>query len=554
MSLFYLDNEKRLQEIPLGANGDVLQMINGKPVFGPLKNMPPSVDPPFKLTVSAGEDMKIKAGTSVTLTAEAEKAESFTWKLIRSPASFPFTPIAVIVIRAPFHGHASIDGANVRPGTLIMLEGNFKSLWVDNLKGTITTPIIIQNKGAVVLGDPNWAGVGRNTALRFSNSHYFKILCTEHGAITVNGSTSVIKSPNGGPWKEHYRNIDLTYFTDNFEISGITSNNGGHGVVAKTDPDAKNQATYGSTLGWMTFKNMSFNNNQNEAMYIGHTATLWNIKLNQPEYPNPNLPNPNPTDFKAPMRYERIEIYNCKVQGSGLDGIQVAAVDNMIVSHTEVTNWAVQKNGVHQAGIMIGGQVRDSMVADNWVHDGWGEMLQGYGEGGNGTHVIMNNIFHHNMGDMVSIRGSKGALFIIKNNIITHSGPAGNLIRVNGTFNGNVKQAQITGNILAGPLNDGTGGVIYPKNFVYIENGPANMVEDIGNKKYNTVKEAQGIDLSVSEKTGPKPDVSVIPVTIKSPASASTAVEGFSTGQYVFEVTAKYGEQTAVDLVTVTVE
>jgi hypothetical protein len=386
--------------------------------------------------------------------------------------------------------------------------------------------------------------------LRFSNSHYFKILCTEPGAITVNGSTSVVKAPNGGPWKEHYRNIDVTEFSDNFEICGVTSNDGGHGVVAKTDPVKGNPKTFNGVLGSMEFRNMSLNNNWNEAMYLGHTATLWSFALNGPVYTGGQADQIN---LVTPLEVGRIVVRDCKISGSGQDGIQMAAAMYAGAISNEVTNWATQKKGDHQGGILIGGKVKSSETHGNWIHDGYGEIIQFYAQGGFGTHSIKGNLGQNNQGDMVSVRGSNGALVTIEDNIFMDSGPAGNLIRINGTSNGPVKQAIIKNNILAGPLNNGI-GTVYAKNYIYTENGPVNMVEESGNKKFLNISAAGVLDLSVKEKAGPKPDAPIISVTIKSPTSASTVVEGFSIGQYVFEVTAKYGEQTAIDLVTVTVE
>ena len=546
-SLFYLDKEGRVKEIPLGKEGEVLRMINGIPTFGPLNTTPP-VDPPVKLTVNAGGDIRTSS-SFVTLKAVGN-ATSYVWTVLRMPNSnLNSLDIKATVTINGTNNDVTVDGSKYVPGTLIILTGTFKSLWFNKLIGSATLPILVQNQGSVTIGDPNWSGAGRGTALCFIDCHHFELNAVVNGDIQVNGSTITTLNPaSGEQWRAHYRNIDMTLFTDNFTISGITSNNGGHGIVAKTDVLASNPASYGDKrLGTMIFENMSFNNNWNEAMYIGHTATLWNIKTNKPEYTLTSGP-----DLKEPLMISHVIVENCKIDGSGLDGIQIAAAVEVDVVRNEVTNWATQKNTAHNGGILIGGKVRTSFVAHNYVHDGWGEGYQFYGSGGDDPHHLTDNTFQHNQGDMISLRGSNKALVYITKNNILHAGPSGNLIRVNGLTNGEPKQAIITDNILAGPLNDGK-GTVYPKNFIYTEQGAT--IDESGNIKSNTRATVPvTLDFSVKTLVGPKSPDSNQNFRIKTPNAAETVVEGLIKGEYELQVTGTLGIQSATDTIKIIVE
>lgn len=547
MSLFYLDKENRVVAIPFGKDGDALRMVNGVPKFVP--DSTPPVEPPFVLKVNGGPDFKAKAGAPIILSAVSERAESFSWKIIKSPSQF--NPVATFTIIGTGDDKV-VDGSICVPGTLILLSGTFRSLAINKLVGTSESPIVIQNNGKVIIGNPAFAGTGAWYGLRMAGCKNFIIDCVNNGDIEISGSTSTAVSPNGGPWKEHYRNIDMTEFTDNFEISGVTSKNGGHGIVAKTDPVKNNAASYnGTPLGYMIFKNMTFSNNQNEAAYIGHTATLWNINTNKPAYPGPSTPNPDPVVYKEPLAISRVIVDNCIATGSGSDGFQISASDDTTVANTEVTDWARLKLGDHQGGILIGGKTKKSAIISCWIHDGWGECVQFYGTGeADNNHVIEGSTIEKNQGDMISIRGIRRSVVTIKNNNILHAGPKGNLIRVNGTINGAGLAAVITNNVLAGPLNNGK-GTVYAKNFIYLENGAA--VTDTGNHKFNKTTDAPfTLDLSVKDRVGPKQTSSS--AVIKSPSAALTEVTGLVPGEYIFEVTAKYQDQTAIDTITVTVE
>lgn len=260
---------------------------------------------------------------------------------------------------------------------------------------------------------------------------------------------------------------------------------GGTGLWAKTEV-SNNPATWfpNTFLNNFEFYNLDIYNTYNEAMYIGHTGSYWNIQNKTPLYPHPNEPVPDQKVYKRPIKLRNVRIHHNRVHGSGGDGIQTAAIDNLEVYNNEVFDWAVTKNSAHNGGILIGGRVKGFNVYNNYVHNGWGEMIQVYAEGGGTSSTITNNLLVGNKQDGVSIKGTHKLSVTFSHNTVALAG--GNLIRINGYFGG-TGQNIITKNILANPLANG--GAMYPNSYIYTENG--GVMQDTDNKKFAKTAEAR---------------------------------------------------------------
>jgi hypothetical protein len=366
------------------------------------------------------------------------------------------------------------------PGDVINLKGNFKVIQVTNLSGSASAPITVRNLTGttVTIGNPAWNGGAYGVACVFWNCHYIRFGGQSgQSSIVISGSTQAAKAS--------YYDLQLGNKTDNIEVSNLTIQNGGNGIVAKTDP-VKGDATtaYPNTMMMnLSIHDLVIKGTNNEAMYIGHTATYWDLTSNVPYY-GATSGMTGGHQYVQPIVWRNVKIYNNKVQNIGLDGIQTAAADQMEVYNNEVTNWGMQKNSSHNGGILIGGRTTNTNTHDNYVHDGWGEMLQFYGSGENGaTHIMNNNLFRGNQQDGVSLRGTANAVVRFTNNTIAVT--MGNSLRLNGSTG--MKSAQIiNANAFIRPLN--AAATIYPKNYIYIEDG-ATAVEGTGtlaNKKFPT--------------------------------------------------------------------
>ncbi|MVT09119.1 right-handed parallel beta-helix repeat-containing protein [Chitinophaga tropicalis] len=384
------------------------------------------------------------------------------------------------------YGRLTIDNADktYKPGDILNLKGNFKSVYISNLSGSASAPIIIQNaKNTVVtIGVPSWNGGGYSSGCSFWNCHYIRFGGRKDmDQVVINGSTQAAR--------EAYRDLQLESKSDNMEICNLTINNGGNGIVAKTDP-VKGDATtlYPNTVMQnLLIHDLIINGTKNEAMYIGHTATYWDFTANIPYYGPPSGFTPG-HQYVQPILWRNVRIYNNIVKNIGLDGIQTAATDGLEISNNEISNWAMQRNSSHNGGIVIGGRTTNTNTHDNYVHDGYGEFCQFYGSGENGaTHIINNNLFRDNQSNGISLRGTANAIVRITNNTI--AGTKENSLRING-YTGMTGKQIVQSNAFIAPYFGNSG--MQSRCFIYVEVNGA-VTEGTGeqeNKKFYTVNSA----------------------------------------------------------------
>lgn len=389
-------------------------------------------------------------------------------------------------LTADKNGRLIIDNKNntYRPGDILQLKGNFKSVLISNMSGTAAKPIVIRNyrNTPLTVGEPDWNGGSWSAAFELNNCHYIRLgSMSDRNQFIINGSVQ--------PAREAYRALQIGNKTDNIEVCFLIIKNGGNGIVAKTDPVKGDPSTAypRSTIRNLSIHDLTITDTKNEAMYIGHTATYWDHTLNQPFYQSPSRFAAG-HDYVQPIKWENVRIYNNLVRNSGLDGIQTAAIDGLEIHNNEVTNWGTQHNAAHNGGILIGGRTTNTNTRDNYVHDGWGEFCQFYGSGENSaTHIISNNLFINNQSDGISMRGTENAIVKITNNTI--SGTKGNSLRING-YTGMKGKQIVSGNVFISP----NGGVnIGSRNYVYVEVG-GDAVEGTGeeeNKKFPSVTAAR---------------------------------------------------------------
>lgn len=403
-----------------------------------------------------------------------------------------------------------VDGTPYSCGDTIQLRGTFAYLLFENLSGCEGNPIKVVNYPGetVTIGNPNWNSGGFASALSFRNAHYIELEGETISSIQIQGSTQSNRAA--------YYNLAFSRLSDNINASNITINNGGTGIWCKTDPVNGQPDTY-SDLNAIKppIMNYSFHDIilsgtlpigiYNEGMYIGHTATYWNLTTNQPFYGTIGDPATGWIEgdyYVIPRTLGNVEIYNMYLNKIGLDGIQCSNVDGLNIYRNEVTNWALLRDAAHNGGILVGGRSKNSIVTCNYVHDGWGELFQFYGSGeGGATHLIYNNLFRDNgvdeNGNVVnsatgaSFRGTDAPNVQFYNNTISRTG--GSSTRWNGT-RGMTDVITISRNVLIQPRRNG-GNTGVDSAYVYTENGAA-IVQDTppnDNKKYLTVG-ASGLD------------------------------------------------------------
>jgi hypothetical protein len=412
-----------------------------------------------------------------------EADESIDKTIENSATSVTATTGRTFTLVPDAYGRLVIDNKSgtYKPGDVINLKGSFKAVLISNMSGSASAPITFQNPAGTVsyFGDPSWSGGGYPSAISFSNCHYIK-LGSPNGKnyFVVNGSTSAAR--------EAYFNIHLGKHSDNFEIYNLSIYNGGTGIVAKTEPVNGDASTIypNSTMNNLSIHGISINNTRNEGMYIGHTASYWDLTSGVPYYGKTSGMTAG-HNYVQPIKWSNVKIYSNVVMNTGLDAIQTAAIDRLEIYSNTVNNWATQQNSAHNGGILIGGRTTNTNTHDNIVRNGWGETCQFYGSGT--AHVIKNNVFSDTQSDGVSMRGYDGAAVQFINNTIAYT--KGNSLRING-YTGMTGRNLVNNNVFIAPMFGK--GTIYAKYYIYTENG-AVAVEGTGslaNSKFTTVDAA----------------------------------------------------------------
>lgn len=394
------------------------------------------------------------------------------------------------VITPGNNGYKSINDVShqYQPGDTLYLSGHFKNLEFVHLLGAPGRYIVVTNKPGetLIIGDSTWSGGGYSQGLFFRGCRYIEVVGSDKAHFKIVGSNSTV-SNEYGPVRGAYLNFGMGDLCSDFICHNLTIRHGGTGIWAKTEVNANNPLTWHphSKLSNWSFFDIDIYNTYNEGMYIGHTATYWNIQTNQPFYPEPNTPAPDTTIYKRPAKLGNVKIHDITISTAGNDGIQTSAIDTLEVYNNTITNWAANQTWGHGGGILIGGRVKGFHVHDNIVHDGLGEFMQVYAEGG-GTSLIENNLLYRNgSGDGVSIRGTDNLVVTFRHNTVAYVGSSA--IRINGYF-GAPGQNIITKNILAQPRMSYPGDPIYPNFYIYLENG-GSAVEPVApndNKKFAT--------------------------------------------------------------------
>jgi hypothetical protein len=370
-------------------------------------------------------------------------------------------------------GFLIINPGIYKPGDTIFLSGNFKAVAVYKLVGSAEAPIKITNapNEVTTIGDINWSGGAWPHGLALRGCRYIEVCGSSRDNFLIIGSNSAAKDSNGYSVRAAYWNLMIMELSDNFKVHDITIKYGGTAIICKTDVVKTDPKTWfpNTYLVNFEFYNITIDGCMNEGIYLGHTATYWNINNSQPVYSG----TINTEYMKQPVKLRNVSIHHNKLVNVGNDGIQTAAIDNLKVYDNEISNWAVNKDSSHNGGILIGGRVVNFEVYNNTVKNGYGEFLQIYAEVG--TAIVKNNLLVNNQLSGIGLRGGKGLAVAFINNTIVNSGH--DAFRVNGSTGGTGKNI-LSKNIIVQPAG----------RYIYLENGGVVAEED--NKKAITTAAA----------------------------------------------------------------
>jgi hypothetical protein len=246
------------------------------------------------------------------------------------------------------------DASFIQPGSVIELEGWYKSIYIKNLQGTAAAPITFINKGQVRVG-----GYSNYTAI--FQGKFFKIL--------GNGDATI---KNG---------IRISSFNTSYYASGINLGNSSNVEIANCEIDhfgvgiIQNPST-----GTMPMLDCYYHNNyihdlgnpsengRAEAFYLGNTSST--------------IP------YKFAYRFTNCRIENNILENLSGDGIQVANGTFVIKGNT-IRNFATAQLADQRNGILIGGNATAKVIG-NRIDGGRGNALMILGVG---KMIVKNNVF-----------------------------------------------------------------------------------------------------------------------------------------------------------------
>jgi hypothetical protein len=210
-----------------------------------------------------------------------------------------------------------VDGTNIPPGTIIYIPaGTRGALLLKNLTGTVTSPIIVVNKGGRVIFSTD---ITASYGFKTQNCRNFKVL--------GNGDPNIKYGFNvyGG-------NIGMTMddLSSDFEIANVEVRNSGFaGIMAKTDPSC-DEATW---RGHFTMNKVSIHDNYvhktgGEGLYIGNSFYAEGRQL--------------ACGTVMPHDVLNLKVFNNLTDSTGCEGIQVGSA---------TLNCEVYKNTVKSPGL-----------------------------------------------------------------------------------------------------------------------------------------------------------------------------------------------------------
>nr|WP_297917403.1 T9SS type A sorting domain-containing protein [uncultured Allomuricauda sp.] len=260
------------------------------------------------------------------------------------------------------------------PGdTICIPSGNYAGIRFYDFEGDASNPVVFKNCGGqVTLNETAYS------ALEFKNSKYIHLTGTGDSTIDYG-----IKITGTGSWS---MGVVLSALSTDVEIDHIEVASAGFaGLMAKTDPDCSNSATWRSS-GFI-MKNLKIHDNYihdtgGEGMYIGFTI---GYKLDDGR------------NCSGTMVYghwlENVDIHNNVVENTGWDAIQVNLTreDGKIHNNT-IYNYGTEGRWGQAFAMSLGGgtyEVYNNFIENGPLEKGWGMQII---NGESGTKVF-NNVF-----------------------------------------------------------------------------------------------------------------------------------------------------------------
>jgi hypothetical protein len=235
----------------------------------------------------------------------------------------------------PLHG--------LKPGDVVVLEGDYAYINLDSVIGTQDQPIIFKPKGIV--------NVGLNGAYGWiiTNSKYFIIdgrTASEQYGIKIGGLPGQFISQS------------FTFpSSDNFEISNVELRNAQVGFFA--NPITGDYTNIRIHDNYIHALNNPTESGRSEGVYLGNTGKATTT---------------------TGGKFSNVEISNNRFENLSGDGIQAALTENVFIHHNHIKGYGQANLEQQRSAIIIGG-CTSGRVEDNTISEGTGSPIQVFGGG-----------------------------------------------------------------------------------------------------------------------------------------------------------------------------
>jgi hypothetical protein len=277
------------------------------------------------------------------------------------------------------------NGSTSKPGDKVCIAaGTYKYINLSNFNGTASNPITIVNCGGQVVV------TGYTYGFSVTSSSFFRLTGTGTAGVNYGFKVDGVSqyTPSG---------LGLSRKSTDFEIDHLEFTKCDVGVICKTNPTCDSE-TWDAAFSMrnLSFHDLYLHDINGEGFYVGHTSHTVALTCN------------GQSITVKPQRILGLKIYNCRVDGTGWDGIQVAnSPENAQIYNNTVNNFGTRNQAAQQAGILMGG-LSNGNVYNNSISNGTGNGIQVLGVG---LIKVYNNVVVNTGGNNV-VSASKDGIFI----------------------------------------------------------------------------------------------------------------------------------------------
>lgn len=242
----------------------------------------------------------------------------------------------------------------LRPGDVVILEGDYSYINLDSVIGTKDNPIIFRPKGIVRVGVKNSYG------WIITNSKYFIVDGRTDGADKYGFKI-------GGLPGEFIAQSFTFPSSDNFEINNVELANAQVGFFA--NPKTAGSGPYENIKIHDSYVHGLDNpgeSGRSEGVYLGRTDVA---------------------SRTIGGAFQNVEIYNNTFENMAGDGIQVALTENVYIHNNTIKGYGGANLEQQRTAIIIGG-CTSGRVENNTISNGTGSPIQVFG---GGDVIISNN-------------------------------------------------------------------------------------------------------------------------------------------------------------------